>query len=154
MTNKAGDAEYAAILKQIGDVAAVAGVRGQVDAEGGVFVTSFSFEGGRDHKVIVRPTGRVNGGRVVISFQAAAHEYPKKMFLSAFSQKDLIELLRKNEALMFARYGLVERNDDYLVVASADCLLDTLDGAEFMLTAHAVSKAADDYEATKGVDKF
>lgn len=154
MTNEAGDAEYATILKQIGDIAAVAGVRGQVDAEGGVFVTGFSFDGGRNHQVIVRPTGRVVGGRVVLSFQSAAYEYPKKMFLASISQKELIELLQKNEATMFARYGLVERKDNYLVVASVDCLLDTLDGPEFMLAANAVAKAADEYEATKGVDKF
>jgi hypothetical protein len=154
VSNEAGDAEYVAILKQIGDIAAVAGVRGQVDTEGGVFVTNFSFDGDRDHRVVVRPTGRVAGGRVVVSFQSAAYEYPKKKFLASISQKELIELLEKNEALMFARYGLVERKDDYLVVASADCLLDTLDGPEFMLAANAVAKAADEYEATKGIDKF
>jgi len=152
--NEAADAEYAATLKQIGDIAAVAGVRGQIDAEAGVFFTNFAFDGERNHRVIVRPTGRVAGGRVVISFQAAAHEYPKKKFLAAISQKELIELLQKNEGLMFARYGLVERKDDFLVVASADCLLDTLDGPEFMLAANAVALAADEYEAAKGVDKF
>lgn len=154
MTNDAGKAEHAAILKQIGDIAAVAGVRGQVDTDEGIFVTNFSLEGGRDHRVIVRPTGHVAGGRVVITFQSAAYEHPKKKFLAAISQKELIEILQRNEGLMFARYGLVERTDDYLVVASADYLLDTLDGPEFMLAANAVAKAADEYEATKGIDKF
>jgi len=154
VTNQAGDREYAGILKQIGDIAAVAGVRGRMDADGEVFLIDFEFDGGRSHRVLVRPTGRVFGGRVVISFQAAAVEYPKKKFLTAISQKELIELLQKNEGLMFARYGLVERKDDYLVVASADCLLDTLDGPEFMVAARAVAKAADEYEATKGIDKF
>jgi hypothetical protein len=154
MSNGPSNAEFAAILKQIGDIAAVAGVRGGVDAEVGAFVTGFSFDGGRDHRVFVRPTGRADGGRVVVTFESAAYEYPKKKFLTAISQKDLIDLLRKNEGLMFARYALAERKDAYLVIASADCLLDTLDGPEFMLAANAVAMAADAYEAVKGVDKF
>jgi hypothetical protein len=64
-------------------------------------------------------------------------------------------LLTKNENLLFARYGIREMEGEYLLVASTDHLLDTLDADEFNATARYVANAADEYEASQGdEDKF
>jgi hypothetical protein len=152
MSAKPGDREYATLLKQIGDVAAVAGVNGVVDPEFGSFTTLFHLDGDRSHRIFVRPTGTIGPEKVVVTFSAFAHEYPKKTMLASVPTKELLQLLVRNEGMMFARYGLRELEDKYLVVASIDCLLETLDGLEFMIASQAVAQAADAYEASLGKD--
>jgi hypothetical protein len=152
MSEGPGDREYMTLLKQIGDIAAVAGVNGTVDDEFAAYTTVFSVDEGRKHRIFVRPTGKVGPGKVVVTFHAIAHAYPKKTMVAAIPSKELMALLTRNEGLMFARYGLRELEDKFLVVASIDCLLETLDGVEFMVAAHSVAQAADAYEATRGKD--
>lgn len=142
------------LVNQIADIAAVAGVRGAIDPEVGGFAIKVGTAGGRSQTVFVRPTGEVGGGRPMISFFSIARVYPKTKLLSAISSKELLSLLIKNENMPFARYGIQERQNDYLVVASADYLLETLDSAEFQSAATFVAMAADQYEAAKGEDKL
>jgi hypothetical protein len=140
------------LLNQIADIAAVAGVRGAIDSEMGVFGANFGIKEGRDQTIYVRPSGEI-AGKPMISFFSIAHSYPKTKLLSAISNKELLGLLMKNEKMAFARYGIQERESDYLVVASADHLLEALDADEFVATARFVAMAADEYEAEKGEDK-
>jgi len=96
----------------------------------------------------------VGGGKPFITFFSIARTYPKTKLVSAISNKDLLGLLTKNEQLPFARYGIQERKDDYLLVASVDHLLETLDAEEFLAAATFVAMAADKCEAEKGEDKL
>jgi len=142
------------LLSQIADIAAVAGVRGEIDPEMGAFKINVGTAEGRSQTVFVRPTGEVAGGKPMISFFSIARFYPKTKLTSAISNKELLGLLIKNENMPFARYGIQERENDYLVVASADYLLETLDGGEFQTAATFVAMAADTCEAAKGEDKL
>jgi hypothetical protein len=92
----------------------------------------------------------------MITFFSIAKTYPKTRLLAAISNKELLNLLMKNENMPFARYGIQERKDDYLVVASADYLLETLDSDEFQAAVAFVAMAADKFEAAKGegADEF
>jgi hypothetical protein len=142
--------EYARLLKQIGDVAAVAGIQGEVDAEMGAYCTGFRTAENRRHRVFVRPTATAPGGKPVVTIYAVAKSFPKKKVAAAIPQKELMALLLKNENLMFARFGIRELEEEYLLVASADHLLDTLDADEFNASARYVANAADAYEASQG----
>ena len=77
----------------------------------------------------------------------------EKGWLGGVSKAMALDLLRRNEALMFARYGLFERDDECLIVASIDHLLDSLDPSELPASAFHVAKAADTYEAEHGQDE-
>jgi len=142
------------LLSQIADIAAIAGARGEIDLEMGVFKINRGAAEGRSQMVFVRPTGEVGHGKPMISFFSIAMSYPKTKLMSAISNKELLGLLIKNENMPFARYGIQERENDYLVVASADYILETLDGDEFQAATTFVAMAADTYEATKGEDKL
>ncbi len=155
MTDQEAKEEYARLLKQIGDIAAVAGIKGEVDPEMGAYVTGFRTAENRGHRVFVRPTGSAPGGKPVVTIYAVARSFPKKKVTAAISQKELMALLLKNENLMFGRFGIRELEEEYLLVVSADHLLETLDGDEFNATARYVAQAADEYEAAQGEeDKF
>ena len=145
---------YRRLLNQIADIAAVAGVKGAIDQDMRGFRVNVGTAEGRSQVVFVRPTGEVGGGKPMISFFSVARVYPKTKLLSAISSKELLGLLIKNENMPFARYGIQERESEYLVVASADYLLETLDGDEFQAATTFVAMAADKYEAEKGEDKL
>lgn len=145
---------YKELLNRIAEIAAVAGVHGSIDPEAGVFGASIATAEKRRHVVYVRPSGEVGAGKLFITFFAIARTYPKTKLVSAISNKDLLGLLAKNEQMPFARYGIQERKDDYLLVASVDHLLETLDGEEFLAAASFVAMAADKCEAEKGEDKL
>lgn len=145
---------YKELLDRVADIAAVAGVRGSIDPEAGTFGTRVGTGEKRSHAVFVRPSGEVGGGKPFITFFSIARTYPKTKLVSAISNKDLLGLLTKNEQLPFARYGIQERKDDYLLVASVDHLLETLDAEEFLAAATFVAMAADKCEAEKGEDKL
>jgi hypothetical protein len=142
--------EYSRILKQIGDVAAVAGIKGEVDAEMGAYCTGFRTAENRGHRVFVRPTATAPGGKPVVTIYAVAKSFPKKKMTTTIPQKELMALLLKNDDLVFARFGVRELEDNYLLVVSADHLLETLDADEFNATARYVAHAADEYEASQG----
>jgi len=147
--------EYARLLKQIGDVAAVAGIKGEVDSASGAYVTGFQTAENRSHRVFVRPTATVPGGKPVVTISAVAKSFPKKKVTAAVPQKELMSLLLKNENMVFARFGMRELEEEFLLIVSADHLLETLDADEFNATARYVAHAADEYEASQGdTDKF
>lgn len=150
MSEQEDKAEYARLLKQIGDVAAVAGIKGEVDPEIGAYCTGFKTAENRGHRVFVRPTATAPGGKPVVTIYAVAKSFPKKKVTATIPQKELMALLLKNENLMFARFGIRELAEEYLLLASADHLLDTLDADEFNATARYVAQAADEYEASQG----
>jgi hypothetical protein len=140
------------LLNQIADIAAVAGVQGGIDTEAGVFCTKVATSEGRFQAVFARPTGEIFNGRPVVTVFSIARRYPKTKLLAAINNKDLLALLTRNENLVFARYGIQEQKDHYLVVASADHLLETLDAGEFSAAVRFVAVAADECEAERGED--
>jgi len=147
-------AERTEALDKLANIAALAGIEMDVNRRAmrleGVFVLS----DGRTQMVHARPSGMA-GDKFVVTLISPCVRV-KKGLLGGLSKDTAIELLRRNEGLLFARFGLVEEEDAYVVVASADYLLDTLDAEEFEHAIWHVAMAADACEKDlgKGRDDF
>jgi len=140
-------------LKTISEVAALAGLRGQIDDESQAFVLGFQLNDGRSQMVRVRPTMRTPDGQPIVSVESPCLVV-KKDLLSGMSKERALDLLRMNESTPFARYGIVELEGAGMVVASIDHLLETLDPDELKHSAWCVAIAADKYEEITGKDVY
>jgi len=125
--------EKLAVLKQVESVAAVAGLRGAIDETRDHFHLGFETGNGRNQRLFVRPTGPTHDGKTIITFFSPARTLSKGMF-AGLSRQEAIDILRLNENLYFARFGI--------------------DAAEMRTFAYAVVNAADAYEAKFGVNRF
>ena len=140
-------------LQKVGDVAALAGIRGKVDSEREQFVSGFELPEGRSQMVYVRPSAQDVEDSVVITIFSPCHVFKKGLF-KGISKDQAIELLMMNEQITFARYGMWESYDEHMIVASVDCILDTLDPPELRAAMWHVAIAADAYERKYGADNF
>lgn len=145
--------EKLAVLKQVESVAAVAGLQGAIDETRDHFHLGFETGNGRNQRLFVRPTGPTHDGKTIITFFSPARTLSKGMF-AGLSRQEAIDILRINENLYFARFGIWESATEVTIVASADAVLETLDAAEMRTFAYAVVNAADAYEAKFGVNRF
>jgi hypothetical protein len=148
-----GFEERLAQLKQVSEIAALAGLNGEMSDDGAAFMLGFEMDGGRSQVVRVRPTMQTPDGQPIVTVESPALVV-KKGLLSGISKDQAIELLMLNETVPFARFGLVEGEDAIMVVASIDHLLDTLDPDELRHSCWCVAMTADNYEAQHGGDNF
>lgn len=147
-------AETLAILKKVSDVATMAGIRGQVVPERMRFECGFQLTPERTQMVYVRLAGQTPKGIPVVTIFSPCHEVSRG-WLSGLTGKTALELLKKNEQVMFARFGVWTLEGSDMVVASADRLVDALDHADFEALVWYVAIAADNFEKSQGkVDKF
>ena len=140
-------------LKKVSDIAALAGIRGKVDDEREQFVSGFELPEGRSQMVYVRPSAQDVEDSVVITIFSPCHVFKKGLF-KGITKEQAIELLMMNEQITFARYGMWESNDEHMIVASVDNILDTLDPPELRAAMWHVAIAADAYERKYGGDEF
>lgn len=141
------------ILKQVEQVAALAGMRLRMDPAAGHLVFGVRLSETRTQQVFVRPAGTA-GDKVVVRVFSPARVVPKGFF-SGLSKEAALELLRLNEDLLFARFGIWDTEKQSMIVASSDLLLETADAEEFQAQALLVARAADAYEAKHGkTDEF
>lgn len=140
-------------LERVSEVAILAGIKGRVDEEKMRFDMMFGLDQGRTQAVYVRPTARDDGARTIITIFSPCLVV-KKGFFGGLSKERAIDLLRQNENIMFARYGIWEAKSEIMIVASIDHLLETLDPEEFKESAFHVAMAADMYERKHGKDDF
>lgn len=138
-------------LARVKEIATQAGLKGEVDEERRLFQMRFLLPGDRRQGVSVRDSSAK--GRQVVTFFSPCLVV-KKGLVSGFSKEMAIELLEANETLHFARYGIWELNREFTVVASVDCLLETLDPDECHNAAWSVAFAADQFEHRHGQDSF
>jgi hypothetical protein len=136
-------------LQRIADVATLAGIKGRIDEARESFVASFTTGDERSQVVHVRPTVRTPKGQQVVTFVSPCR-VAKKGFLRGLSKDDALELLKLNERVPFARFGVLSGDEEDMVVTSVDHILDTLDAAEFFNHCWAVATAADGYERKHG----
>jgi hypothetical protein len=141
-------------LDKLASIAALAGVNMGRNDRAMRLEGEFQLDAQRSQVCFARPSGRV-GDKVVVTFFSPCLRV-KKGFLGGLSKELAITLLRRNENLLFARYGIVEEDDADVVVASADHLLDTLDPEEFEQAIWHVAMAADacEKEMGKGKDEY
>jgi hypothetical protein len=138
-------------LARVKEVATLAGLKGEVDEERKRFQMLFVLPGERNQGVFVRD--RSAKGRQVVTFFSPCLVV-KKGLVSGFSKEMAVDLLKANERLHFARYGIWELDKEFTVVASVDCLLETLDPDECHNAAWSVAFAADQFEHRQGLDQF
>jgi len=137
------------VLSKVADIATLAGIRGQVDQEREQFVAGFNLPDGRSQMVYVRVTNKTVGDSPVITFFSPCHVV-ESGFLKGITKDMAVDLLQKNEQMLFARYGLWTQGKTHMVVASVDQILDTLDPEEFNAHIWHVAFAADIYEKQQG----
>jgi hypothetical protein len=147
-------AERSEALEKLSSIAALSGINMGMNKRSMRLEGSFELPGGRTQVCFVRPSGMV-GDKFVVTFFSACLRV-KKGFLAGITKEMALDLLRRNENLIFARYGVIAEEDADLVVASADYLLDSLDPEEFEHAIWHVALAADSYENEmgKGRDEF
>ena len=78
----------------------------------------------------------------------------KKGLFKGITRDQAVDLLVKNEAMTFARYGVWQSDEGHMIVASVDHILDTLDPEEVKTSMHLVALAADAYEKLHGQDQY
>lgn len=138
-------------MERVKEVATLAGLKGDVDRERKMFHMSFLLPEKRTQRVFVRDTSTEK--RKVVTVFSPCLEVKKGM-LAGLSKEIALDLLQSNEKLHFARYGIWESENAITVVASCDCLLETLDPAELHNAAWSVAFAADLFEHKHGQDKY
>lgn len=138
-------------LQRVEEVAALADLKGEIDEAREHFQMGFTLPGDRRQVVLVRDSSAK--GRKVVTFFSVCMAV-KKGLISGLTKEMAVDLLRTNERLHFARYGIWDTDQEVTVVASVDCLLDTLDAAECHNAAWAVAFAADRFEHQHGQDEY
>ena len=138
-------------LERVKEVATLAGLKGELNEERMHFQMRFLLPGDRKQGVFVRDSSAK--GREVVTFFSPCLVV-KKGLVKGLSKEMAVELLKSNEKIHFARYGLWEFDKEFTVVASVDCLLETLDPDECHNAAWSVAFAADQFEHKHGEDRF
>ena len=134
------------VLERVAEVAARAGLAGHMEEDR--YFLGVSLEGARKQGVYVRDVTS-DPGRPTISVFS-----PCLKFEGGISRDLALELLRANETMPFARFGLYETGQESLVVASLDHLLETLDPEELRAGVFSVAMAADRFEEKFGWDDY
>ena len=140
------------VLERIDEIATLAGLRGHINEDQLRYEMGFGLDDGRSQVVYVRPVAGATKKPVVTIFSPCLIK--KKGRFQGISKKMALDLLRRNEKVVFARYGIAEARNESLILASVDHLLETLDPPEFGASAFHVAVAADTYEREHGQDDF
>ena len=141
------------VLQKVAEIAAKAGIQGEIDEEAEHFFAGFELPDDRSQMVYVRPTAGGGEDSFVVTIFSPCHVFKKGLF-SGISKAQCIELLQMNEQLTFARYGMWDGGNEQMIVASVDNILTTLDPEEFEAAVWHVAMAADTYEKKHGGDDF
>lgn len=140
-------------LERVGEVATLAGINGKLLDERMHYHMQFGLDHGRTQMVYVRNSSGDDAKKAIVTIFSPCRVLKRGMF-AGLSKEQAVELLRLNENILFARFGIWETKTEIMVVASIDHLLDTLDPEEFRASALCVATAADDYERKYGKDDF
>ena len=140
-------------LERVGEVATLAGIKGQLIEDRVEYHINCGLDQGRFQRVFIRDSSKEDSKKTVITIFSPARIMKKGLF-SGLSKEQAFELLRMNERMIFARFGIWETKSEIMVVASIDHLLDTLDPDELKASTYCVAMAADDYERRYGKDEF
>lgn len=144
--------EMIGTLEEVCKIAQLAGISAKLDDDRLRVVIGIGLPGGRTQFVYVRVTGEAEDSPVVTFLSPC--RIIKKRLLRGLTRGQAIDLLKRNEQLLFARFAIQTMKDGDIVVASTDHLLKTLDPEELKSAVLCVAKAADDYEKEFGGDQF
>jgi len=141
-------------LEKIAEIAALCGIRGEIDEENECFSAACRFGDGRTQRVFIRQMITTPNGDDVATFFSPARIVKKGVLRGGLSKEDALDLLARNENALFARFGIWSNRQSDMVVASVDAILDTLDTKEFEAHIMSVAVLADQYEEEHGDDRF
>ena len=141
------------VLERVAEISTLAGLKGVVDEDRLHFKAGFAMADDRSQVVYVRVLDQKVGDSPVLTFFSPCLMV-KTGFMKGISKEQALDLLRRNEQVMFARFGVLTMDAMDMVVASVDHLLDTLDPDEFKSSMWFVAMAADAYEKEFGQDQF
>jgi hypothetical protein len=144
--------EMIATLEEVHKIAQLAGIKAQLDDGHLQVVIGVGLPEGRTQLVYVRVTGEIEDSPVVTFLSPC--RIIKKGLLRGLTRDQAIDLLKRNEQILFARFAIQTMKGEDIVVASTDHLLKTLDPEELRSAVLCVAKAADDYEKEFGGDRF
>ena len=139
------------VLNRVEQLAAESGLIGEHNLLRGEFVILFDLPDDRTQEVFVCDSSQTSEIKV-ISVRSTCLVLDKAKLPSDKSMS--MELLLTNEQLRFARYGVQEDDERYIVVASHDLFLDELGPRTLAVALECVALAADAYEAKFGLDIF
>ncbi len=141
------------VLERVSEVATLAGLKGKIDEDRLRYGMAFDLGEGRGQAVYIRDSTRDDIPKKIITVFSPCLIVKKGLF-KGLSKDRAMELLRFNENILFARFGIWEAKTELMVVASIDHLLETLDPEELRASAFHVAMAADSYEHKYGKDDF
>jgi hypothetical protein len=139
------------VLNKVEQLAVQCGIIGEHNLLRGEFVILFDLPGDRTQEVYVSDSSH-NPEVAVISVRSTCLVVEKGTVKGDKSMA--MELLLMNETLNFARYGVQEDDERYIVVASHDFLLEELGPQGLAFALECVALAADSYEEKFGQDLF
>jgi len=140
------------VLSRVEQLALQCGIEGEHNHKAAQFVICFGLPEGRTQDVYVSDSS-LEPEVPVITVHSTCLVVDKGLF-KGISKTMALELLLFNERLNFARYGVQEDDESYIIVASYDLLLNALDPRGFEVALECVATAADSYEARFGQDLF
>lgn len=140
------------VLNKVEQLAAEAGIQGEHNLLRGEFVVLFGLPGDRTQEVYVSDTS-ADPEVKVISVRSTCLVVDKGIF-KGINKPMALELLQLNEKLNFARYGIQEDQESYIIVASYDMLLNGLDAKSLAFALECVALTADSYEEKFDQDVF
>jgi len=149
----ASDEQELEILAKLADIAALAGIKGSIDKDVKIFTAGFNLAEGRSQLVFARALPEAVDGKDAVYIYSACRRV-KTGFMQGLKKNEAFELLKLNTQVLIARYGIDEIPGGYMIEASADCILDTLDPEELEAYFSFVAIAADTYEKKFGGDEF
>lgn len=138
------------VLVRVEELAAECGIEGVHNEESRQYVICFGLPEGRTQEVYVSDS-TAEPELPILTLHSTCLVVDKGLF-KGISKAMALELLLLNETLNFARYGVQEDEDSYVIVASCELLLDSLSSSGLVAALECVALAADGYEAKFGQD--
>ena len=116
-------------------------------------VIPLQFGGGRHQLVFIRPHGVTPRGDELVTIFAACLRLRPEALLE--EEKDLPRsLLMRNWEVPYGKFALTELDGDLLLVLCCEQLVPTMDAAELDAMVQYVGTTADNFEASRGVDRY
>ena len=140
------------ILSKVKELAAEAGIDSELNVKDRQLTACFGLPEERTQEVFICDSSSEKDMPAITlhSICLVVDKGPFKGIKKAMA----LELLILNETLNFARYGVQEEDDNYIIVASYDLLLDGLQPKTLAATLECIALAADTYEAKFGQDVY
>ena len=148
--NKAEEQFSLDILKRTASLAGAAGLQSQIDPEYMHLFIDMHFQG-REQGVIVRDKTS-NRNMPVISIFSPCLRLKRSEIQDRLPELSY-KLLKANENINFAAYALMESEEEVIVIAACEALLEEITPKAFKASVIAVALAADLFEETISADE-